>query len=574
MAAHDVSTVNNTDALEGSPRSVSLRERQDSAAAFALIGGRLELSGHTWHIPVRPHWSEDPFKDHEWRRQYQSLSWLAPLRRRAIAGDLNARQAWWWLAATWLESLERLAPGEATPWREDVASVRACELVAGLPVAGRQPWLLAAITTHLSWLDAVAEQSESSDARPVTLAARYVCHRVVGDTARAEECFMSLADWRADHFSQVGAPYPDSAEASVLAARALETVESCLTAVSAPLPWTGQDHGLAKFFANTQAKKVDGGDTRILSGSAQEFRPSVLDTDRAAYVGVCGTPAGGGFVGFEESSHGSTVEVSFAHGGRVWLRGAVPLDGARQESHSAYSVGTTSDAFEIGLDRVDRHDRRGRHRLIHSLSTGVSVWEGDTEEPFDLPAWFETVDVASDLAVTVSPGSIRLTSDDRTFFLVRLPVPDTLRELAPANGRDASFRLYAGPWHARLIDVLHQSGPATAQLTTESLSRLAGPSGPDGDLLAVYAGAGWRVTSNRMVLRVEQSRVPGAGRLVLMSSDGKHMVTGRGSRSKTGYLDIGEVPDGEYDLLWIPVDGPPRRGPRLTVTDGAAVLGQ
>lgn len=578
MAIHEISTVNNTDALEGSPQADSLQERQDSAASFELVRGRLELCGHTWHIPIRPHWSEDPFKDHEWRRQYQSLSWLAPLRRRAIAGDLNARQAWWWLAATWLESLDRLAPGEATPWREDVASVRACELVAGLQVVGRQPWLLAAITTHLSWLDATAEQSESSDAGPLTLAARYVCHRVVGDTARAEECFMSLADWRADHFSQVGAPYPDSAEASALAVRALETVESCLTAVSAPLPWTGQDHGLAKSLASTQAKQVNDSATRIQSGSGQGIRPSVLDTARAAYVGVSGTPAGGGFIGFEESSDASTVEVTFAHGGRVWVRGAVPFDGASQESHSAYSaysaysVRTTSDAFEIGLDRVGRHDRRGRHRLIHSLSTGVSVWESDTEQPFDLPAWFETVDVSSDLAVKVSPGSIRLTSDNRAFFLVRLPAQDTPDDLASTIAWNPSFRLHAGPWHTRLIDVLHQSGPATAQLTTERLSRLAGPSEPDGDLLAVYTGAGWQITSNRTVLRAEQSRVPGAGRLVLMSLDGKHMVSGRGSRSKIGYLNIGEVPDGEYELLWIPVDGPPRQGPRLIFTDDAAAL--
>ncbi|MBD2765030.1 hypothetical protein IEE91_07495 [Kocuria sp. cx-455] len=562
MSAHDMDTVITTDVLG----------RRDAAVASELVGGRLELCGHTWQIPVRPHWSEDPFKDFEWRRQYQSLSWLTPLRRRAVSGDLNALQAWWWLAATWLESLDRLEPGQATPWRMDVASVRACELVAGLSAVGRQPWLLAAITTHSAWLDATAGQSESSGAHPVTLAARYVCHRTVGDTATADECLASLADWRANHFSQVGAPYPDTANFLMLGTRAIDTVESCLTGVSAPLPWPDHNQPLAQCLVNTQVERVAEGDVRPESRSDQQVRSFVLETDRAAYASVSGTPTGGGFVGFEESRDGSTVDVSFAHGGRVWLRGVVPSDGAIREPLNSYSVQTTNVAFEIGLDRTSRHGHSERHRLLHSLSSGVTLWESDTEAPFELPEWFKTVDVVSDLTATVSPGSIRLVGGTLTFFLVRLPVPNTSDELAPADRWDPSFRLYVGPWHARLVDVLHQSGPATAQLTTERLSRLAGPPEPDGDLLDVYAGAGWRITSNRTVLRAEQSRVPGAGHLVLTSSNDKHVVTGRGSRSKTGYLDIGNVPHGEYDLMWIPVDGSARRGPRLALTDDSVDL--
>lgn len=571
MATHDVNTLTDPNTLKRISISSGSREDSDKAVAFELGRGRLDLCGRTWQIPVRPHWSEDPFNDQQWRRQYQSLTWLAPLRRRAVSGDLNARQAWWWLAATWLKSLDRLEPGEATPWRADVASVRACELVAGLAVVGHQPWLLASISTHLSWLDGTAEQSEFFNARPLTIAARYICHRTVGDTARSEELFTALADWWKGHFSPAGAPYPKSAEASVSAAHVLTTVDSCLASVSTQLPWNGHDLRLAESLVKTQAKRTNVGDVTTRNSSDQRVRPFVVDTNQAAYVGIPGTSAGGRFLGFEESDGGSAVDISFAHGGRVWLRGAVPLDDSAQEGENSYSIQTASAAFEIGLDRSNRADHYQRHRLVHSIPTGVTVWEGDSEDPFELPRWFETVDAASDLMVTVSAGSIRLTNDDRTFFLVRLPVLDNPNELAPSAHWNPSFRLYLGPWHARLIDVLHQSGPATAQLTTERLSRLAGPSEPDGDLQEVYAGAGWRVSSNRAVLRAEQSRVPAAGRLVLTSSDGNHVVTGRGSRSKSGYLDIGDVPHGEYELSWVPVNGSLRRGPLLKFTGDTAV---
>lgn len=555
MAENDVTTLNNC----------------DSAVAFELLQGRLSLCGHTWQIPLRPHWSEDPFDDQDWRRNYQSLTWLAPLRRRAISGDLNARQAWWWLAATWLKSLDRLVPGEATPWRADVASIRACELVAGLPVVGRQPWLLDAVITHLSWLDATAENSESFDARPLTVTARYACHLAVGDTERARELFAALADWRDEHFSPAGAPFPDSAEVSVSNAHVLATVESCLASVESQLPWNGHDQRLARSLEITQVKFAEKADATIRQGSYQWFRHFALDTDRAAYVGVSGARSGGGFLGFEDSRDGSAVDVSFAYGGRVWLRGPAPFDGATHDSQSKYSVQKSNNTFEIDLDRTYRDEYGQRHRLFHSIPSGVSVWESDIKKPFDLPSWFETSDAASDLTVTVSPSSIRLTSDDRTFFLMRLPVTDTRDEFMPSVGLSPSFRLYVGPWHARLIDVLHQAGPDSEHLTTERMSRLAGPLETDGDLLDVYAGGGWRIAANRTVLRAEQSRVPGAGRLVLSTPDGNHVVTGRGSRSKRGYLDIGDVPDGEYELQWAPVDGSPRRGPRLTLTTDIAV---
>lgn len=135
-------------------------EEGDSLSAFQLKRGLLELRGYTWKLPVRPHWSADPFKDSQWRIGYQSLAWLAPLRHSALRGDLDARQAWWWLAATWLESLDRLQPGEATPWRSSVAVVRGCELVAGLLVVGRQPWLVRAIKTHRSWFESTNQHGE------------------------------------------------------------------------------------------------------------------------------------------------------------------------------------------------------------------------------------------------------------------------------------------------------------------------------------------------------------------------------------------------------------------------------
>lgn len=569
MPANEVNTVIDSEAPELTRRLMGASGRPDSAAAATLLAGRLELCGHTWEMPLRPHWSEDPFESPQWRREYQTLSWLGPLRRRATAGDLEARQGWWWLAAAWLNSLERLRPGEGTPWRQDVAALRTCELVAGLNVVGKQPWLLAAITTHLIWLETTADQFMAPEARPLSLAARYLCHRAAGDTERAEEYVAELANWRSEHFSPAGAPYPDSAAVTGAAAQVLEIVEAYLTSVSAPWPWTGHDHRLAESL-NTLASQVENTDTRIQIGSDQGFRLFVLNTDRAAYASALAMPTGGGFVGFEDSDGGSAVDVSFAQGGRVWLRGAVPIESTMREFPRSYSVKPTSNAFEINLDLAIQPNRSSQHRIIHSLSSGVSIWEGDTDEPFDLPAWFGTVKTASDQTITVSPGSIRLTSGDRAFFLVRLPVHDIPDKLTPTNVRDPSFRLYVGPWHARLVDVLHQSGPVTAQLTKEHLSRLAGPSEPDNDLVEVYAGAGWNIAANRMVLRAEQSRVQGAGHLVLTSPDGNYLVTGRGSRAKRGYLNIGAVPNGQYEILWAPINRPPRRGPRLMLTDDAA----
>lgn len=120
--------------------------------AFELINGRLSLRGHRWELPVHPHWSVDPFEDPEWREEYQSLTWLAPLRRRALEGDDDARQAWWWLASAWLESLSRLQPGEATPWIGVRPMDRLAELIRGLAIVGTQGWLTRAISVHVTYL--------------------------------------------------------------------------------------------------------------------------------------------------------------------------------------------------------------------------------------------------------------------------------------------------------------------------------------------------------------------------------------------------------------------------------------
>lgn len=124
----------------------------DRQVAFELISGRLSLRGHTWELPVHPHWSVDPFQDPLWRAEYQSLTWLAPLRRQATEGDDDALQAWWWLASAWLESLNRLEPGEGTPWLGDRPGDRLAEIVRGLSIVGPQGWLLDAINVHITYL--------------------------------------------------------------------------------------------------------------------------------------------------------------------------------------------------------------------------------------------------------------------------------------------------------------------------------------------------------------------------------------------------------------------------------------
>lgn len=541
--------------------------RQDSVVAFDIVEGRLELCGRTWEIPIRLHWSEDPFHDPQWRWMYQTLSWLEPLRRCALTGNLEARQGWWWLAATWLNSLDRLIPGEGTPWRADVAAVRACELVAGLSIVGRQPWLIAAITTHLTYLEAVKKESPSSEALPLALSALHVCHRVVGNTKRSEEFFTALTEWWTARFSPAGALYPDAPETPSSIVYLLDLVESCLALVSVPSPWAGHDQRLTQCLEKVHVRGLRDRDEATQVGSDQRSHPFVLETDRAAYSSVSGTSEGGGFVGFEESRGGPTVYVSFAHGGRVWLRGAVPFKTGIQEFPRTYKVQAMDTGAEIDLDVGDRHNPCRGHRLVHSLSSAVCIWEGQADESFDLASWFARVTIASDLAVAVSRDSIRLTSDHQTFFLVRLPVSGSPDKLISTKNWNPSFRLYVGPWHGRLFDLFHQSGSAAARLTADGLSLLAGPPELDEDLLEVYEGKGWRIASNRSVLRAEQSRIPGAGRLILKSSDGSAAVSGRGSRSKRGYLDIRNVPNGQYELQWVPDDGSLRVGPKLTFVD-------
>lgn len=555
------------------------QHEDDQRVAFELINGHLTLRGHTWDLPVHPHWSADPFEDPEWRAEYQSLAWLAPLRRRALLGDDDARQAWWWLAASWLESLDRLQPGEATPWRPRVAAVRACELVAGLLVVGGQPWLVRAISTHRSWFQSYAHSavsSERSEASIITVpaeitAALYACYRAFGERELAKAAASSLMAWRADYFSPVGVPYPDAKMISSGAAATLETVEACLTAVGAPSPWPSHDTRFVDALNSSEPARVGRVGPNTHSASKQEYGAWVVETDQAAFAGEDTGSGGGGFAGFENSILGPGIEVTFAHGGAVWLRGTAMQSANIVDPGARFTVRRTLDWFDIDAVPGSSVGNGASQRLVYSPARGVSVWDAYGEHSFDLSDWIKSVDLAPGVTSVLSGNAVRVIGGDQKYFLIKLPIPGAQKEDQSDSRSTASFRLYVGPWHTRLVDLLHQLGPRTAQLSAVRLTLIAGPLDTDDDLRHIYSGSGWRVFASRRVLRVDQSSVPGNGRLVLSTADGRTVQTGRTSRVARGYLEISDLPDGEYKVEWVPVGGRPRRTPNFVFTRDSVI---
>lgn len=526
----------------------------DPQIAFELIRGRLTLRGQTWELPVHPHWSADPFEDPEWRAEYQSLAWLAPLRRRALEGDDDARQAWWWLCSTWLESLKKLEPGEGTPWRPEIAAIRSTELVAGLVVAGRQPWILESLYTHLSWFDS----REDIASRPLVLMARFAMHHALHRIYPADGLEQSLNDWHERHFTTAGAPRVAAHETVSVAIKTLRQIETGLEQCGIPTPWVRHNHRLSELHELSAVCEPN--------NHPVQPRLSLVETEQAKYavVGRCGVTES--FVGMEITEPPNEVDLHYAIGGQVWLSTHLSLDNSRDSPNSSLSIRIGEKVAALRCIAEYPHSESDGLRVFYSIDAGIALLT-DTKSVNNLSHnWHESWTFPPDADVRKTGNSMRLDRGSRTVFVLKIQAGQGYATDSRTNENVATY-WYMGPWNSRMIDILQQPGTDPFRWSEDTFLALVGKTNTDGDLKPLFESEVWKLNGSRQVLKIEFSSDSSPGFLSLTDPQGRTSVRSGGSGKNWVYLSLIDLPDGAYQLVWQPHVGEVRNGPTIAITD-------
>lgn len=126
----------------------------DLRLAQNIMSGTLHIAPHpAWPMPNKLDWTEDPFKQRNWRAQLHMLRWLEPLRRAGIEGDIDAGARWIAVMKSWVTSNPANNSAADFAWADMVEAIRAMCMVFGLPLAGKEnAWLLDSIRQHGEWL--------------------------------------------------------------------------------------------------------------------------------------------------------------------------------------------------------------------------------------------------------------------------------------------------------------------------------------------------------------------------------------------------------------------------------------
>ncbi|MFC0675715.1 heparinase II/III domain-containing protein [Brachybacterium hainanense] len=134
------------------------RTARDAALAQELRSGILTLPPHrAWRMPASITWRENPYREPNWVAQLHMLRWLDPLRRRALAGDVELLDTWWDIAGSWIRS-NPPGRGRATySWADMVEAARALTLAFALPALEDHrpqhvPTILDSLREHGEWL--------------------------------------------------------------------------------------------------------------------------------------------------------------------------------------------------------------------------------------------------------------------------------------------------------------------------------------------------------------------------------------------------------------------------------------
>src|SRR5699024_10486092 len=146
--------------------NISAAKRQATIGKYYVFNNRTrtrlaELQEHTVTLP--PHkawtgdytdWTADPFRDLNWRFQFQTLRWINPYLWDALDGNEQSKHEWKRIVRSWATAntpSERAADKYA--WIDMADGNRAIQLSIGAPLIDPEDdWYVELLVYHRNWL--------------------------------------------------------------------------------------------------------------------------------------------------------------------------------------------------------------------------------------------------------------------------------------------------------------------------------------------------------------------------------------------------------------------------------------
>lgn len=132
-------------------------KQTDESVVEQLLAGQMHLSPHpVWEMPEQIRWTEDPFRQRNWRFQLHTLRWLEPIRRVSLRrNNEKLAETWWRYVESWIDANPPANPASRWAWVDMADGLRGIVLAQGLAIisdARRQEKLLVSLRSHLDWL--------------------------------------------------------------------------------------------------------------------------------------------------------------------------------------------------------------------------------------------------------------------------------------------------------------------------------------------------------------------------------------------------------------------------------------